>query len=81
MADKIQKAYEAYSGTILDVPVGTAIFTAKKWAAPTRTKITCLDYSKDMIEQAENRLGKYEHIFWFKGMLRMGGWPDFNVLN
>ena len=47
-----------YSGTILDVPVGTAVFTAKKWAVLTRAKITCLDYSKDMIEQAEYRLGQ-----------------------
>ena len=56
-----------YSGTILDVPVGTAVFTAKKWAALTRAKITCLDYSKDMIAQAENRLGKYEHISFVQG--------------
>ena len=26
-----------------------------------------LDYSKDMIEQAENRLGQYEHISFVRG--------------
>jgi len=56
-----------YRGTILDIPVGTAVFTARKWVALTRAKITCLDYSKDMIELAENRLGKYEHISFVQG--------------
>lgn len=56
-----------YSGNILDVPVGTAVFTAEKWATLTRAMITCLDYSKDMIEQAENRLGQYEHISFVQG--------------
>ena len=56
-----------YSGNILDVPVGTAVFTAKKWAALTSAKITCLDYSKDMIEQAENRLGQYKNISFVQG--------------
>lgn len=56
-----------YSGNILDVPVGTAVFTAKKWAALTSAKITCLDYSKDMIEQAENQLGQYKHISFVQG--------------
>lgn len=56
-----------YSGNILDVPVGTAVFTAKKWAALTSAKITCLDYSKDMIEKAENRLGQYKHISFVQG--------------
>lgn len=56
-----------YSGTILDVPVGTAVFTAKKWASLTKSRITCLDYSKDMIEQAETRLKDYSHISFVQG--------------
>ena len=56
-----------YRGSILDVPVGTAVFTEKKWASLTDAKITCLDYSKDMIEQAENRLRNCEHISFIQG--------------
>ena len=62
-----------YSGNILDVPVGTAVFTAKKWAALTSAKITCLDYSKDMIEQAENRLGQYKQSF-LRSIPSSAGW-------
>ena len=56
-----------YSSNLLDVPVGTAVFTAKKWAALTKSKITCLDYSKDMLEQAEARLKDYSHISFIQG--------------
>lgn len=51
-----------FSGDLLDVPVGTAVFTERKWAALKNARITCLDYSTDMIEQAEKRLSGYEHI-------------------
>lgn len=56
-----------YTGNILDVPVGTAVFTEKKWASLTNAKITCLDYSKDMIGQAQNRLNHCEHISFIQG--------------
>jgi len=56
-----------YEGSILDVPVGTAVFTAKKWASLTKAKITCFDYSKDMIEQAEKRLKSCGHISFIQG--------------
>lgn len=44
-----------FSGRLLDVPVGTAVFTAGKYARMTKADITCLDYSCDMLEQTENR--------------------------
>lgn len=44
-----------FSGRLLDVPVGTAVFTAAKYTRLTQAEITCLDYSYDMLEQAENR--------------------------
>ncbi len=56
-----------FSGALLDVPVGTAVFTEKKWSALKNAHITCLDYSKDMIEQAEKRLGSYENIEFIQG--------------
>ena len=45
-----------FKGTILDVPVGTAVFTERKWKQLSEAQITCLDYSEDMIEQAKKRL-------------------------
>lgn len=45
-----------FTGNILDVPVGTAVFTAAKYKQMTKADITCLDYSTDMLERAEQRL-------------------------
>ena len=44
-----------FSGKLLDVPVGTAVFTHKKYAELKNADITCLDYSADMLRQAEER--------------------------
>lgn len=44
-----------FSGKLLDVPVGTAVFTTQKYQRMTQANITCLDYSQDMLEQAEQR--------------------------
>lgn len=51
-----------FSGKLLDVPVGTAVFTERKWAALKNARITCLDYSTDMLEQAQKRLGGHPQI-------------------
>ena len=56
-----------FSGTLLDVPVGTAVFTEKKWRALSRARITCLDYSEDMIAQARRRLADCPHITCVRG--------------
>ena len=45
-----------FSGNLLDVPVGTAVFTENKWSSLKNAHITCLDYSMDMLEQAEKDL-------------------------
>ena len=42
-----------FSGNLLDVPVGTAVFTEHKWKSLKNADITCLDYSMDMLEQAK----------------------------
>ena len=44
-----------FSGKLLDVPVGTAVFTTEKYKRLKQADITCLDYSHDMLEQAEYR--------------------------
>lgn len=56
-----------FKGSILDVPVGTAVFTEKKWKSLSNARITCLDYSLDMIEQARNRLEDYPNISCIQG--------------
>lgn len=45
-----------FTGNLLDAPVGTAVFTAAKYKQMTKADITCLDYSTDMLERAEQRL-------------------------
>lgn len=65
-----------FSGTLLDVPVGTAVFTERKWARLKNARITCLDYSIDMLAQAEKRLRGYSHIQCVQGdvgKLQMAG--------
>ena len=42
-----------FDGKLLDVPVGTAVFTKEKYQRMKQANITCLDYSRDMLEQAE----------------------------
>lgn len=56
-----------FSGALLDVPVGTAVFTERKWARLKNAPITCLDYSTDMLAQAEKRLCGYAHIQCVQG--------------
>ena len=41
-----------FKGKMLDVPVGTAVFTTEKYKRMKQADITCLDYSQDMLEQA-----------------------------
>lgn len=55
-----------FSGKILDVPVGTAVFTEAKWKSLDDADITCLDYSEDMLEQARKRISE-SHIHFLQG--------------
>lgn len=56
-----------FSGKLLDVPVGTAVFTQRKWSSLKNAHITCLDYSTDMLEQAKRRLDGQGHINFIQG--------------
>ena len=47
-----------FTGKLLDVPVGTGVFTAGKYARMKQAEITCLDYSEDMLAQARERFEK-----------------------
>ena len=46
---------DSFSGRLLDVPVGTGVFTWGKYKRMRNADITCLDYSEDMLEQAKKR--------------------------
>lgn len=52
---------EDFNGALLDVPAGTAVFTHQKWAQLNNARITCLDYSEDMLAQARERLKGCPH--------------------
>lgn len=46
---------EDFDGKLLDVPVGTAVFTANRYKQLPAAEIICLDYSRDMLSQARKR--------------------------
>lgn len=48
---------EGFAGALLEVPVGTGILTMPLYRTLPEAKITCLDYSPDMMARAE-RLAK-----------------------
>ena len=56
-----------FSGNLLDVPVGTAVFTEHKWKSLKNADITCLDYSMDLLEQAKKRFNGHGHIRCVQG--------------
>ena len=54
-ADLLANINHDFSGKLLDVPVGTAVFTYRKYKRLPNADITCLDYSEDMLAQAKDR--------------------------
>ena len=46
---------EHFSGKLLEVPVGTGILTMPLYKALPKADITCLDYSADMMGQAQEK--------------------------
>ena len=44
-----------FSGKLLEVPVGTGVLTMPLYASLPQTAVTCLDYSADMMENAQKR--------------------------
>ncbi len=45
-----------FQGEILDVPIGTAVFTAEKYKNMHRTKILGVDFSQEMLDIANERI-------------------------
>ena len=48
---------EDFSGRLLEVPVGTGVLTMPVYRTLSHGDITCLDYSPDMMAQAQRRAG------------------------
>ena len=44
-----------FSGSLLEVPVGTGVLTMPLYASLPKSEITCLDYSADMMANAKKR--------------------------
>ena len=48
---------EDFTGKLLEVPVGTGVLTMPVYRELPEAEITCLDYSKDMMDAAKKRAG------------------------
>ena len=68
-ADLLANIKNDFSGKLLDVPTGTAIFTYRKYKKLKNADITCLDYSEDMLTQAKVRFeaNQIEHVKTIQG--------------
>lgn len=60
IADRLLSRIPAqFAGSILDVPVGTGIFTAKHYKRIKDARITGVDYSEDMLEKCRILMQKH----------------------
>ena len=57
-----------FKGDLLDVPVGTGIFTSEKYRRMKDSRIICVDYSQDMLLHAEERF-RASGLYHVKAML------------
>ncbi|RCX09354.1 methyltransferase family protein [Anaerobacterium chartisolvens] len=56
IAGRVLKAIpNDFEGKLLDVPVGTGVFTWDKYKGLPKAEITCVDYSEDMLFKARKR--------------------------
>lgn len=70
IAKKVLKVIpDDFTGKLLDIPVGTGIFTLDKYSILPNAKITCIDYSEDMLLQAKKRFshGNLKNIDYIQG--------------
>ncbi len=58
-----------FTGKLLDVPVGTGVFTLDKYKTLPKAQITCVDYSEDMLLEAIKRFssGKLTNVTCMQG--------------
>lgn len=55
VAEVLAMIPDDFAGRLLDVPVGTAVFTYDKYKQLAKAQITALDYSEKMLEMAAHR--------------------------
>ena len=65
-----------FSGSLLDVPVGTAVFTHTRYAAMPHAEISGLDYSEDMLAQAKQKLANQQNVQLVQGDVGHLQFPD-----
>lgn len=68
--DKVVKLIpDNFKGIILDVPVGTGIFTVEKYKKLKEATIIAIDYSNKMLQLAKNRFEKANitNVIYFQG--------------
>ncbi len=53
--DALAPIPDDFSGTLLEVPVGTGVLTVPVYQGLPEAQITCLDYSAEMMQNAERR--------------------------
>ena len=53
--DALAPIPENFSGKLLEVPVGTGVITMPVFKTQDKAEITCLDYSADMMKNAQKR--------------------------
>lgn len=53
--DALAPIPEGFKGTLLEVPVGTGVLTVPIYQSLPEAQITCLDYSAEMMKNAERR--------------------------
>lgn len=53
--DALSPIPEDFKGSLLEVPVGTGVLTMPLYQSLPEAKVTCLDYSADMMKNAERR--------------------------
>ena len=53
--DALSPIPEDFKGSLLEVPVGTGVLTMPLYQSLPGAKVTCLDYSADMMKNAERR--------------------------
>jgi ubiquinone/menaquinone biosynthesis C-methylase UbiE len=67
-----------FGAELLDIPVGTGLFTSEKYAKLTQANITCVDYSCDMMGMASERFHNagIENVVFHQGDVGNLVFPD-----
>ena len=67
-----------FTGSLLEVPVGTGVLTMPVYQTLLKASITCLDYSPDMMDKAKRRAkaAGLDHVRFCQGDVGALPFPD-----